>query len=146
MDVEDWELIAFAEGSTDHETPLTPASLQVPASTTSGARKPMQTLPKSRPLQRPVFSTQPRISAALSITYPNSSSTRGTAGSGPIHSVSQLDHACPLQRPEWNCIHVASAPPKPHGEPLPAPPLRIGYIPSTGPSMRLSSTSQDLIV
>ena len=146
MDVEDWELIAFAQGSTNHETPLPPASLQVPASTTSGSRSPMQTLPKSRPLQRPVFSTKPRIRAAHSISYPTSLNTRGTPGSGPTHRVSQLDHACPLQRPEWNCVHVASGPPKPHGEPLPAPPLRIGYIPSTGPSMRLSSTSENLVV
>ena len=94
MQFDDWELITLGEGLADDGTPSRPAPFQVSSLTTFATRSPLPTLPKSQPLQRPSFSTQPRIRAAFCIGYPTSSVTIGTSGSGPLGSVSHLDHAC----------------------------------------------------
>ena len=146
MQIDDWELITLEEGLAYDGTPSRPAPFQVSSLTTFATRSLLPTLPKSQPLQRPSFSTQPCIWAAFCIGSPTSSVTIGTSGSGPFWSVSHLDHACPLQRPGLDSVRVAFAPPIPRGEPLPTPPLRRGYIPSTGPSMRLSAPSEDSAV
>ena len=103
--------------------------------------------PKSRPLQRPDSQVRPRIRAPIQLnSQRNSLATLVDVSHAMFVDVSQLQYAEPLQRPTPTSVPVTSAPMPTHRTPLPAPQMRSGYRPSSGPQLRLSASADGMPV
>ena len=127
----------------------THAPFQVSSLTTSSTATPCDILtaaPKSRPLQRPDSHVRPRVRAPSQLKSQGNLAERGASSHATFVDVSQLQCAEPLQRPALISVPVTSAPLTPVGIPLPAPQLRSGYRPSSGPQMRLNALSRNAVV
>ena len=103
--------------------------------------------PKSRPLQRPDIQVRPRIRAPIQLNSQRNSLASGIDVSHAMFVyVSQLQYAEPLQRPTPTSVPVTSAPMPTHRTPLPAPQMRSGYRPSSGPQLRSSASADGMTV
>ena len=147
MDFEDWDLITDDSqeyNQTNHtRAPIQVSSLSTTSTTTIGT---LMAAPKSQPLQRPEQRHRPRIKAPLQVKPEGIMDQHGRSLNSTFCDVSQLQRATPLQRPPLHLEPVTSAPITPSDSPLPAPQLRSGYRHSTGPQMRLTALSNDVVV
>ena len=125
--------------------PLQVSSLATSSRTTSSDLLPAA--PKSRPVQRPDSQVRPRIRAPIQLnSQRNSLATLVDVSHAMFVDVSQLQYAEPLQRPTPTSVPVTSAPMPTHRTPLPAPQMRSGYRPSSGPQLRLNASAEGMTV
>ena len=149
MQFDDWDLITEGSQVMDRTchicAPFQVSSLATSSRTPSGDLLPAAS--KSRPLQRPDIQVRPRIGVPTQLNSQRNSLASGIDVSHAMFvDVSQLQYAEPLQRPTPTSVPVTSAPMPTHRAPLPAPQMRIGYTPSTGPKLRLSASADGMTV
>eukprot|EP00435_Cladocopium_sp_Y103_P076300 s7_g88.t1 len=140
MFFEDWELLtddkisSAQQGSTQHRSAPHQVSDLLGAPRACSV---LEAIPKSRPLQRPVYDTTPRIRAHLQHVSRPVVDQQPCSTSGPSFRVSQLQHAQPLQRPQRHSAPVVSASLGHSDTPLPVPQMRSGYIATAGPAVHV---------